>query len=70
MTQLIVSNQISEVNQQLVISEQVTIEKTLKKYLRDISKQVLETKYTLNLWQLLWTIPNIKCDIFNGLKLI
>ncbi len=49
MTQLIVSNQISEVNQQLVISEQVTIEKTLKKYLRDISKQVLETKYTLNL---------------------
>ncbi len=49
MTQLIVSNQISEMNQQLVISEQVTIEKTLKKYLRDISKQVLETKYTLNL---------------------
>jgi hypothetical protein len=33
--------------------------------MKDISKQVLETKYTLNLGQLLWVIPNIKHYILN-----
>jgi hypothetical protein len=36
-----------------------------KKNLKDINKQVLETKYTLNLGQLLRMIPDIKCYIFN-----
>ncbi len=55
-----ISNQIDEANQQPVITK-----KTLKEFLRDINKQVLETKYTLNLGQLLWAIANIKCYIFN-----
>jgi hypothetical protein len=37
----------------------------LKEIIRDINKQVLETKYTLNLGQLLRVIPDIKCYIFN-----
>jgi hypothetical protein len=37
----------------------------LEEILRDIIKQVLETKYTLNLGRLLWAIPNIKCYILN-----
>jgi NADH:ubiquinone oxidoreductase subunit B-like Fe-S oxidoreductase len=53
MTQPIVSNQTGEVNQQLVIIEHVTTEKMLKEIIRNINKQVLETKYILNLGQLL-----------------
>jgi hypothetical protein len=64
--QSVVNNQTGEVNQQLVISEQVTTEKTLKEIIRNINKQVLETKYTLNLGQLLWVILDIKCYIFNS----
>jgi len=63
--QPIVSNQTNEANQQPVISEHVTIEKTLKNNLRNINKQVLETKYTLNLGQLLWVILDIKRYVFN-----
>jgi hypothetical protein len=33
--------------------------------MKDINKQVLETKYTFNLGQLLWVTPNIKHYIFN-----
>jgi hypothetical protein len=58
--QLIERNQTSETNQQPIILEYVIIEKTLKENLRDINKQVLETKYILNLGQLLQAIPNIK----------
>jgi hypothetical protein len=61
MTQPTISNRISEVIQQLVISKQVTIKKTLEEILKDINKQVLETKFTLNLGQLLRANPNIKC---------
>jgi len=63
--QLVVSNRIGETNQQLVISEQVATKKLLEKFPKDISKQVLETKYTMNLGQLLRAIPNIKHYIFN-----
>jgi hypothetical protein len=59
------NNQIDETNKQPVILEQVTTKKTLKKILMDISKQVLETKYTLNLGQLLRMILDIKCYILN-----
>jgi hypothetical protein len=65
MTQLVVSNRINEMNQQPIISKQVTMEKILKEFLRDTSKQVLETKYTWNLGQLLQAILDIKCYIFN-----
>jgi hypothetical protein len=57
---LVENNQIGEVIQQLVTLKQVTIEKILKENLKDISKQVLEIKYTLNLGQLLWVIDDIK----------
>jgi phosphoribosylpyrophosphate synthetase len=53
MTQLAISNQAGEVNQQPVILKHVTTKKTLKEIIRNINKQVLETKYTLNLGQLL-----------------
>jgi hypothetical protein len=43
----------------------VTIDNTLEGILEDINKQVLETKYTLNLGQLLWAIHDIKCYILN-----
>ncbi len=43
--------------------------KTLKPILKDISKQVLGTKYTLNLGQLLWAILNIKRYLFNPVPL-
>ncbi len=36
------------------------MKKTLEEILRDISKQVLETKYSLNLGQLLWAILDIE----------
>jgi hypothetical protein len=64
-TQPFVSNQTSEANQQPVILKHVTIEKTLIEIIKNIDKQVLETKYTLNLGQVLRVIPNIKCYIFN-----
>jgi hypothetical protein len=35
--------------------------------MKDISKQVLETKYTFNLGQLLWVILDIKHHIFNSI---
>jgi hypothetical protein len=54
------------VNQQLVILKHVTAKNILEEILRDIIKQVLETKYTLNLGQLLWAIPDIKCYILNS----
>ncbi len=52
-------------NQQPVILEHVIINKILEQILRNISKQILETKYTLKLGKLLWAIPNIKHYIFN-----
>jgi hypothetical protein len=58
--QLIERNQTNETNQQPTISKYVIVEKTLEEILRDINKQILETKYTLNLGQLLRAIPNIK----------
>ncbi len=48
-----------------MISKHVTIDKTLKEIIRDIRKQVLETKYTLNLGQLLRAILDIKRYILN-----
>ncbi len=65
MTQLDVNNWIGEVNQQLIILEHVIINKTLKPIFRNINKQVLEAKYTLNLAQLLWEIFDIKGYILN-----
>ncbi len=62
-TQSVERNRTNEVNQQSVILEQITIKKIVKEILRDTDQQVLETKYTLNLGQLLQTIPNIKCYI-------
>ncbi len=43
-----------------MIEEHVTIEKTLEEILKNINKQVLKTKYTLNLGQLLQVILDIK----------
>jgi hypothetical protein len=53
MIQPIVSNQTGEVNQQLIISKPYYYRENLKIFLRNINKQVLETKYTSNLGQLL-----------------
>jgi hypothetical protein len=50
-----------------MILKHVTIEKTFKNILKDINKQVLEKKYTLNLGQLLRMIPDIKHYIFNSM---
>ncbi len=47
--QLVENNWIDDANQQLVISEHVTIKKSLEEFLMDINKQVVETKYKLNL---------------------
>jgi hypothetical protein len=59
-TQLVERNQTNEANQQPTISKQVIIENTLEEIFRDINKQVLGTKYTLNLGQLLQAILDIK----------
>jgi hypothetical protein len=67
-TQLVENNQIGDVNQQPMILEKVTIEKTLEEIIMDINKQVLETNYTLNLGQLLRMILDIKCHIFNPIS--
>jgi hypothetical protein len=48
-----------------MISEQVITKKTLEEIIKDINKQVLETKYTLNLGQLLRVILDIKHYILN-----
>jgi len=48
-----------------MILKQVTIKKILEQILKDISKQVLETKHTLNFGQLLRMILNIKHYILN-----
>jgi hypothetical protein len=48
-----------------MILEHVTTKKTLEEILKDIIKQVLETKYTLNWGQLLQIIPDIKHYILN-----
>jgi hypothetical protein len=50
---LVENNRIDEVVQQLMTSKQVTTKKVLEFFIKDISKQVLETKYTLSLGQLL-----------------
>jgi hypothetical protein len=63
--QPIENNQTHDVNQQLVTLEHVTTYKTLEEILKDIITQDLETKYTLNLGQLLQMIPNIKRYILN-----
>ncbi len=63
--QRVENNQTHNVNQQLVTLKQVTIEKTLEEILKDIITQDSETKYTLNLGQLLWIIPHIKRCILN-----
>ncbi len=59
------NNQTNETNQQLVILKHVTTNKTLEEILMDISKQVLETKYIMNLGQLLRMILDIKSYILN-----
>ncbi len=48
-----------------MILEHDTIEMILKEILKDINKQVLGTKYTLNLGQLLKVIHDIKRYILN-----
>ncbi len=48
-----------------MISKHVTIKRNLKEILKEIFKQVVETKYKLNLGQLLRVILDIKCYIFN-----
>jgi hypothetical protein len=48
-----------------MIPKQITTKKTLEFFVKDINKQVLETKYTLNLGQLLQVIHDIKHYIFN-----
>jgi hypothetical protein len=63
--QPIENNQTHDVNQQLVTLEHVTTYKTLEEILKDIITQDLETKYTLNLGQLLKVIHDVKCYIFN-----
>lgn len=47
--QLVENNWTGEVIQQHVILEQVTTKKTLEEIMKNIDKQILETKYTLNL---------------------
>jgi hypothetical protein len=47
-TQPVENNQTGEAIQQTLTSKQVITNKTLKDILKDISKQVLETKYILN----------------------
>ncbi len=66
-TQLVERNRTNEANQQPIILEQVITNKILQEILRDFNKQVLETKYTLNLGQLLQRIFDIKHYIFNSI---
>jgi hypothetical protein len=53
-----------------LIPQIITLEKTLEEILRNISTQVLETKYVINLGQLLRIVPNIKWYIFRSIKSI
>jgi hypothetical protein len=46
----------------------MTLDKTLEEILKDINTQVLETKYVINLGQLLKIVPNIKWYIFKPVK--
>ncbi len=48
-----------------VVQQHVTTKKTLEQIMKDINTRVLETKYTLNLGQLLWVIHDIKYYILN-----
>jgi hypothetical protein len=48
----------------------MTSKMTLEEILKGISIQVLETKYTINLGQLLKIIPNITRYIFKLVKII
>jgi hypothetical protein len=48
-----------------VTLEQVTTKNNFEEILKDFSNQVFETKYTLNLGQLLQVIPNVKCYILS-----
>jgi hypothetical protein len=43
-----------------LIVQIMTLKKTLENILKDISIQVLKTKYIINLGQLLRIVPNIK----------
>jgi hypothetical protein len=44
--------------------------KTLEEFLRAVNIQVLETKYVINLGQLLKIVPNIKQYIFKPVKFV
>jgi hypothetical protein len=46
----------------------MTLKKTLEEILKNISTQVLETKYVINLGQLSKILPNIKQYIFKPIK--
>jgi hypothetical protein len=61
--QPITSQPLVELSTQLMM-----LEKTLEQILKDISTQVLETKYVLNLGPLLKIVPNIKRHIFKLVK--
>jgi hypothetical protein len=50
------------------MSQTMTPNKTLEDILRDINTQVLETKYVINLGQLLKIVLNIKRYIFKPIK--
>jgi hypothetical protein len=50
-----------------VTLQQVIPKKILEKTMKDINKQVLETKYTFNLGQLLWVILDIEQHTFNSI---
>ncbi len=52
------------------LEQSTTLEKTLEEIQIDISTQVLETKYVINLGQILKIVPNIKQYFFNQLKLL
>ncbi len=66
-TQPFESNRNDEANQQLVILGRLPNRRLLKEIIRDIRKQVLETKYTLNLGQLLEMTLDIKHYILNSI---
>jgi hypothetical protein len=53
-----------------LIPQTITPKKTLEEILRDIITQVLETKYVINLGQLLRIVPDIKLYIFKSVKSI
>jgi hypothetical protein len=62
----------SVISKQLIqlIAQTTLPKKTSKEILKDINIQVLETKYVINLGQLLRIVPNIKRYIFKPIKSI